>query len=350
MVLAVAACGSSDLDGAVVTSTTAVPTETADPDTDQGAGELDGAPLPSGAGLDIAGLDIDRFLEGALAADVTTESCTLSGGAETSCYRITVAGSPVSHEVGPFCPETTTDGDDLGGIWFDGDAVYQLDGQFFVDLPTIYDDDQWQLHDDDGNVFVTETAEAFNAAARPDVDAAYQNHCIEGRFEWLANGEPVTSTVLIPTNPVMAETPSAPFGTQGITLDGVVIAGSAPVPIILGAYTIAAFDDCGGHFNPFEGYHLHGATGCSESGEAGDNDTPMFGYALDGFPVHSPFDDADLEAAELDECNGHATEDDGYHYHANSVEKNLVITCLMGQSVASEGGGGRPAGGPPPGG
>ena len=68
------------------------------------------------------GLDVGLFFEGALAEEVTTEDCTLSGGAETTCYRITVAGYPASHDVGPFCPETITDGADAGGIWFDGDG------------------------------------------------------------------------------------------------------------------------------------------------------------------------------------------------------------------------------------
>ncbi len=61
-----------------------------------------------------------------------------------------------------------------------------------------------------------------------------------------------------------------------MTFDGVVIVTSAPVELFLGAYTIAAFDNCGAHFNPF----------------------------------------------------------DGYHYHANSAEKNQVVECLIGQTAA----------------
>ncbi len=149
------------------------------------------------------------------------------------------------------------------------------------------------MYDADGNILTTETAEEFEAAARPDVDPSLENHCVEGRLEWLDDGDPITTTVLIPTVPVLAASPSAPRGNQGVTLDGVVIAASAPVSAILGAYTIAAFDDCGGHFNPAEGYHLHGAVGCSESDGDTAGDTPMFGYAMDGYPVHSPLDAAD---------------------------------------------------------
>ncbi len=98
----------------------------------------------------------------------------------------------------PFCPATITDGADQGGIWFDGEKVYDLDGEFIKDLGTTYNDDTWKMYDDQGNVLVTDTQEKFEAAA--------------------------------------------PRGNQGITLDGVVIAASAPVDAILGACTIAVFD------------------------------------------------------------------------------------------------------------
>ncbi|MGA7398044.1 MAG: YHYH protein, partial [Solirubrobacterales bacterium] len=200
-------------------------------------------------------------------------------------------------------------------------------------------------YDDNGNVLVTETADEFEAAARPDVDPALENHCVEGRLEWLDNGEPITTTAVIPVTPTAAASSATPSGNQGVTLDGVVIAASAPVDAILGAYTIAAFDDCGGHYNPFEGYHMHGATGCSEVGGAATGDTPIFGYAMDGYAVHSPFEDGEAPA-DLDECNGHTTDADGYHYHANSAAKNQVVQCLTGQTVASTSDG-PGAGGPP---
>ena len=134
-------------------------------------------------------------------------------------------------------------------------------------------------------------------------------------------------------------------GNWGVTLNGVIIAASAPVDAILSAYTIAAFDDCGGHINPVDGYHLHGARGCSEVGEAVEGETPIFAYALDGYPIHSPLDAEAEAAADLDECNGHTTEAYGYHYHANSAEENSVLSCFSGVTVESAGAGG-PGGGP----
>ncbi len=326
--LALASCGTSD-------------PATTDTNTDSATDSTTGSSTTSD------GLDVDRFFDGAFAEEVTTEDCTLSGGEATTCYRITVAGYPTDHDIGPFCPDTITDGADAGGIWFDGEGVYDLSGQFIKDLATTYDDDNWHMYDDQGNVLVTETAAEFEAAARPDVDPALENHCVEGRLAWLTNGVPITTTVLIPVTPVAADSSAEPQGNQGVTLDGVVIAASAPVDAILSAYTIAAFDDCGGHFNPFEGYHMHGAVGCSEVGEAAEGDTPIFGYALDGYALHSPFD-AGEEPADLDECNGHTTDADGYHYHANSAEKNQVVQCLVGQTVAvTDGAGGAPGGAPP---
>lgn len=339
-----AACGSSAVDDSAATTDTVSADESVNAVTDDG-----GIVAESDAGLVSSnGVDIELFFDGALAEDVTTEGCTLSGGAETTCYRITVAGYPASHDIGPFCPTTITDS--VGGLWWDGTEVYDLDGAFIERLPEVYGDDNWRMYDEDGNVFVTETAEEFEGAARPDVDPSLQNHCVEGRLEWLENGEPITTTVLIPVEPVAAAAAAAPQGNQGVTLDGVVIAESAPVDAILGAYTIAAFDDCGAHFNPFEGYHLHGAVGCSELDEdVAEGETAMFGYALDGYPIRSPYELGE-EPADLDECNGHTTAAGGYHYHANNAAENQVVDCLIGQTVAGtedvrDGG----PGGPPPG-
>lgn len=281
------------------------------------------------------GLDTSLFIDGALAEEITTEDCTLSDGSTTTCYKITVAGYPANHEAGPFCPTSTSDTAEQVGIWFDGNSVYDLDGDFITNLSTLYNDENWKLYDDEGNVFVTESAEAFDAAARPNVAVEYQNHCVEGKIEWLDGGVPVTSTVLIPTTPVPTTTTSTTRDNFGVTLNGVVIAPAAPVSAILGAYTIAAFDDCGGHINPNDGYHLHGAVGCSEVGEAAENETPIFAYARDGYAIHSPLSESAEAAANLDSCNGHTTDELGYHYHANNAADNEVLSCFTGAIVAS---------------
>jgi len=275
-------------------------------------------------GSTAAGPDISLFLAGA-ARGVTTEPCTLSGGTATTCYRITVVGLPVDHAVGPFCPPTTSSTAAEGGIWFDGDGLYDLDGEFIKGLSSLYGDDNWLLYDEDGNVNVTATQEAFEGAARPNVAPEYQNHCVEGRVAWLPGGQPVTTTVLIPTSPVVAAAPTSNARLLGVTLNGVRIDGSAPVTAILRAYTIAAFDDCGGHFNPVEGYHVHASMGCSgiEVGGHGRH----FAYALDGYAVFTTL----AAASDLDRCGGHNSDLLGYHYHAAPAAENLVVRCLAGE-------------------
>ena len=289
------------------------------------------ASTPSG----VKGLDTSLFFYSSLAEDISIQNCTLSDGTETTCYKITIAGYPSNHEVGPFCPKTILDTADDSGIWFDGNGVYDLTGEFIVGLADHYNDSDWKLYDNDGNVNVTDTKEEFELAAVPDVDASLHNHCVEGHIKWLENGEPLPTTVLIPTSPVNGASATQANGNLGVTLNGVIIAHSAPVDAILSAHTIAAFDDCGGHINPFDGYHLHGARGCSEVGEAVDGETPIFAYALDGYPIHSPLDPADEAAAGLDACQGHTTEEHGYHYHAASVEKNAILSCFTGMTVES---------------
>ncbi len=294
---------------------------------------------------------VDSFIDGALASDSTSVGCTLSDGTETTCNEVTIAGAPANAEIGPFCPETTSTSAKDAGIWLDGENLYEADGEFITSLSEIYDDPNWKLYDDDGNVRVTDTKEAFEAAARPDVSEEYENYCVEGQIEFLDDGEPVEATYLIPDDPTGAGEATEITGNVGVTLNGVVIDPSAPIEAILGAYTIAAFDDCGGHVNPVEGYHVHAATDCSEVGEAEEGETPPFAIAMDGFAIHSPYDEGE-EPSDLDECGGHETESLGYHYHANPPEENAVLSCLMGsveESQAAAAGGGPPAGGPPAG-
>ncbi len=273
---------------------------------------------------------------------------------DSSCYQLTVAGFPSTREtIGPWCPATTSD--DAAGIWFDGDAVYDIDGQFILDLADIYDDPTWKLYDDEGNVLSTDTSEEFNdlvtGGAQADPDAGAVNLCVYGEIEWADGGGPIAATVEIPVTPVTAAGPISATGVVGVTLDGVLIESSAPIDLILGNYTIGAFDPCGGHVNPQEGYHMHATTGCSDSADdVADGETAMFGYALDGYAIHAPY--VDGAAPALDECNGHATNELGYHYHANQVEKNAVLTCFSGETAATGADGGQrsgpPAGGAPP--
>lgn len=296
----------------------------------------------------------EKFVSGALVSEPEIVDCELSDGTQTQCYQIVTAGVPADAIVGPFCPGSITSSESDSGIWLDGSGVvFDADGEFIVNLPALYEDDHWQLYDKDtGKVNVTDTQEACEAAARPDVDEAYQNYCVECSLEYLDGG--LSKTYLIPVEPVVADEKGALGIEVGVTLNGIPMAAPAPVDAILGNYTIAAFDDCGGHVNMHEGYHYHAATGCTESEAEPDGHAAQLGYALDGYGIYALLDSEGNEPESLDECRGATDEVRGYHYHAASAGENMFISCFNGKTVALNGPGGPqgrggPGGPPPPG-
>ena len=98
----------------------------------------------------LEGLNPDLFASGSLVSAVTTESCVLSSGTQTTCYRIEIEGVPADREIGPFCPPTIFSDAEEGGIWFDGGGdVYDIDGDFIVNLINLYGDQNWLLYDPD---------------------------------------------------------------------------------------------------------------------------------------------------------------------------------------------------------
>lgn len=149
----------------------------------------------------VEGVNPDYFVTGALVSPISTEACTLSGGTETTCYRIEVTGVPADQDVGPFCPSSIYDDADQGGIWFDcGGEVYELSGDFFTNLSNLYGDSNWLLYDQaSGDINVTTTQEACEGAAQPNVEAQYQNHCVQCSLDYVDGG--VTETFLIPVSP-----------------------------------------------------------------------------------------------------------------------------------------------------
>ncbi|MDP5138207.1 YHYH protein [Rheinheimera baltica] len=276
-----------------------------------------------------ATVDPELFLPDALVGAVSTENCTLSGGTAATCYRITIAGAPANNMIGPFCPPNIDSDATEGGIWFDGSGeLYQLDGDFIKNLSNLYGSG-WQLYNaETGKVNITDSQLACEAAARPNVDPAYRNYCVECKLEYTGA---VQQTFLIPVTPVPAKTQSSIRSDVGIALNGVVLAPAAPVDAILSNYTIAAFDDCGGHINPFEGYHYHASTGCSEVIVEADGHAGLIGFALDGYRIYAMKNMAGDEDYDLDQCRGHSDSSRGYHYHAASAGENMFIGCFSGE-------------------
>lgn len=278
-------------------------------------------------------VDPSVFLEEGLVKNITEEPCTLSGGTETTCYRITtVTSEPSNHQAGPWCPSNITDTAEEGGIWLEEGKVYDVDGNFIKNLDTFYNDDEWKLYRDDGTVKVTRTAEECAAAARPDVDEKYNNYCVQCLPEYVDEDAGI-QTFVIPVTPVTQDNFSE-FDRPpaiGVAFNGVTFDPPAPTEAILKAHTLAPFDDCGGHINLNEGYHYHAHTGCSTEVEQPDNYAPAIGYALDGFPMYANLDKNGEAAKDLDQCRGQYDEVRGYHYRVAKAGSNSFIDCFKGE-------------------
>ncbi len=288
------------------------------------------------------GIDLSLFTKGAFTKTPKIVDCETAQGTKTTCYEIITSGAPAGRVPGPFCPRSTEDGADVSGKWFNnegkGDLV-DLTGQFILSLDEYYGDEKWVLYDAKTNkIRYTATKASCSGAARPDVEEQYKQNCIECELSYLEDD--FSLTYLIPTTPIPAKK-TGRVRTVGIALDGTELSGPAPIQAILGSYTIAAFDDCGGHINLHQGYHYHSTTGCTDTVTTEDGHAPLIGYAVDGYGIYA-MKDAQGNEETLDECRGNTDETRGYHYHAASPSENLFIGCLHGESVD--------AGGPPPGG
>ena len=286
-------------------------------------------------------VDITKFTDSSTKS-ITEVSCTLSNGEESTCYSIIVSGFPSDRdELGPFCPKNTSAEAVDTGKWFDDGVLYDLTGEFVTSLDVFYGDSTWKIYNEEtGEVNITDTQAACEAAARPDVDVAYNNFCVECDIDYYNEneGEGVESTFLIPVTPVVrSSVGSIGRGGVGVAFNGVTLDAAAPTEAILSAYTIAAFDDCVGHVNPVAGYHYHGANHgegtCPAIDFEVDGHAGAFGYALDGFAIYSMLDENDEEETDLDGCRGHTDDTRGYHYHSAGPGENAFIGCFTGETA-----------------
>ncbi len=268
------------------------------------------------------------FLAASLAEPVTTVACTLSDGTTTDCYRIVASGSPSDHPMGPWCPETISDGPEAGGIWLENGRVYDVDGAFIRQLATFYGDTTWRMYDAQGRVRTTDTEEDCRNAANPNVGAEYRNFCVECLPAYVTD---LRQTYLLPVAPVRLSSPIDRYrGPRGLAFNGIRFDAPAPVDAILGAYTLAPFDDAGGHINLHAGYHYHAATGKSTQRPQPDGHAPMIGYAMDGHGLYAQLNAEGAEPDDLDDCRGHGDALRGYHYHVAAAGTNTFISCLSG--------------------
>ncbi|QXP79641.1 MULTISPECIES: YHYH protein [Winogradskyella] len=278
---------------------------------------------------------------------ITIVPCTLSDGTVTDCYQVVTSSLPTDHNMGPWCPDNISDDAEAGGIWLEDGEVHDVDGAFIENLATFYNDDNWMMYDGNGDIYITESEEDCINAANPDVGEEYENFCVECLPAYISD---LTQTWLIPITPVLQDTslffttegggavgPGGPGeviesvpSTRGIALNGIEFSAPAPTDNILSAYTIAPFDDAGGHINVHQGYHYHAATGFSTKVEQEDGHAALIGYALDGIGIYELEDEDGNEAIDLDELRGHTDEARGYHYHVDEAGNNNFINGLKG--------------------
>lgn len=284
------------------------------------------------------------FLSAGLSEPITIVSRTLSDGTTADCYKIVVTSTPADHTMGPWCPTNISDDASKGGIWLENGNVYDVDGAFVKNLATFYSDNTWMMYNAaTGAITKTSTQEECAAAANPNVGAEYKNYCVECLPSYVAN---LTHTYYIPVTPKKASTAyvfataggGGPGGTvstipssRGIAFNGVVFDAPAPVDNILGAYTLAPFDDAGGHINLAAGYHYHAATGVSTKIAQTDGHAAMIGYAFDGYGIFGNTDANGNQYTDLDASRGHYDTTRGYHYHVDNAGKNNFINGLRGE-------------------
>ncbi len=328
------ACGDDD---DTVTDTSPADTSVADTSEDTSAADtevVDTSTVDTGSPPATAVVDPTLFLVDGLATAITEVECMLSDGSTAQCYSITTNSVPSDHESGPWCPTQITDGPEAGGIWPEGGVAHDVDGAFVENLATFYDDPAWEMYNADGSINFTETAEECAAAARPDVDPELQNHCVQCLPEYVETDLQIT--FVIPKEPSLAATPQDIRGNMGVAFNGVEFAAAAPTDAILGAYTLAPFDDCGGHINLNAGYHYHAITSdCLTEVAQDDGHAPLIGYAMDGFGIYAMLDADGEEPDDLDGCRGHTDGVRGYHYHVSGAGENMIIGCHAGLTVQS---------------
>ena len=280
-------------------------------------------------------VDSDLFLADGTNVTITEVDCTLSDGTVTKCYQIVSKSTPTDHEMGPWCPDNISDGADKGGIWLENGEVYDVDGAFIENMATFYNDATWKMYDANGDIYTTETEDDCANAANPNVGAEYENFCVECLPSYVTD---LSQTYLIPVTPVKLTT-AVSFGggpgsngpsVRGIAFNGVRFDAPAPTDAILGAYTLAPFDDAGGHINLNAGYHYHAATGVSTQITQDDDHAAMIGYAIDGHGLYAQLDANGNEPTDLDDCRGHSDDTRGYHYHVAAPGSNSFIDCLQG--------------------
>ncbi|WP_462248776.1 YHYH protein [Ekhidna sp.] len=274
----------------------------------------------------------------------TLVDCNYAEGGTGKCYEIVFGSNPVNDD-GPFCPETTFD---VGGFGnYDGDTnpgFQVMKASLFESMEADGYDIISDVANGDGSFDINiETDVPGGGIVNMGPTAA----CLEPTPD-----DELTLTFQIPVVPTNNSSVDDIENVEyvGLALDGVPING-APPSVVSNNGKIPSLDRCGGHHDPSGYYHWHFLAAhmdatldannlldrdndiqCSNKTQSG---TALIGYARDGYPIYSGYDEGDVVPTDLDGCNGHfgPTPDypDGiYHYHASTDITN-VPPCIVGK-------------------
>jgi hypothetical protein len=133
----------------------------------------------------------------------------------------------------------------------------------------------------------------------------------------------------IPRYPQIASrtTPVPSRGPIAVAINGVVFFGPEDREGKI-ALENHGLDSCRGHPAPSGVYHYHCTPGCVHQDPPSQH-SPVIGYAFDGFKIYGLQGERGRPPTDLDQCNGHADNSRGYHYHTTQGFP-FVLGCYRG--------------------
>ena len=150
-----------------------------------------------------------------------------------------------------------------------------------------------------------------------------------------------TLRVELPANPTIARKPTCVGGTIGVMKDGIPLYSAFDaLGRDAGAHEVQ--DRCGGHPEITGQYHHHTLPPCLDTGPKA-TESPLIGYALDGFGIYGPRSPGGrvVTTADLDVCHGTTSEVNWrgrrvsvYHYVATN-DFPYVVSCFRGTPITS---------------
>lgn len=145
----------------------------------------------------------------------------------------------------------------------------------------------------------------------------------------------VHTAINIPKVPKLRTKPlmCVPLGLTGVATGGVFMYNAyTPRMYCPIANLVESFDMCMGHPDPGGGYHYHGHSSCNRM-EVCNQQSKIFGVAIDGIPIYGPFDENGKQLTfsdGLDICGGRYGPDGRYRYHITG-DPPYFLNCLMGE-------------------